>query len=62
MAYLLLFQDIVQGLRAKGHGMVRYRNRGSNVCALYRNKTAIFANADFRKGGDVAGVDWMENL
>ncbi|CAH0715406.1 unnamed protein product, partial [Brenthis ino] len=49
--------DIVEGLRRKGHGMVRYRNRGSIVCALYRNKTAIFANADFRKGGDVSGMD-----
>ncbi|CAB3261623.1 unnamed protein product [Arctia plantaginis] len=48
-------EDIVKGLRAKGHGMVRYRGRGSIVCALYRNRTAIFANADFRKGGDVAG-------
>ncbi|CAH1638310.1 unnamed protein product [Spodoptera littoralis] len=50
-------EDIVQGLRAKGHGMVRYRSRGSIICALYRNRTAIYANADFRKGGDVAGMD-----
>lgn len=50
-------QDIVKGLRAKGHGMVRYRSRGSIICALFRNKTAIYANADFRKGGDVAGMD-----
>lgn len=50
-------EDIVKGLRAKGHAMVRYRYRGSNICALYRNKTAVFANADYRKDGDVAGVD-----
>ncbi|XP_063825676.1 glutathione hydrolase 1 proenzyme-like isoform X2 [Ostrinia nubilalis] len=50
-------EDIVRGLREKGHGMVRYRGRGSIVCALYRNRTGIFANADFRKGGDVAGMD-----
>ncbi|KAF9822613.1 hypothetical protein SFRURICE_012392 [Spodoptera frugiperda] len=50
-------EDIVKGLRAKGHGMVRYRSRGSIICALYRNRTAIYANADFRKGGDVAGMD-----
>ncbi|XP_026736900.1 glutathione hydrolase 1 proenzyme-like isoform X2 [Trichoplusia ni] len=49
--------DIIQGLRAKGHEMVRYRHRGSIICALFRNKTAIYANADFRKGGDVAGMD-----
>ncbi|XP_039753705.1 glutathione hydrolase 1 proenzyme-like isoform X3 [Pararge aegeria] len=52
-----IIEDIVQGLRAKGHGMERYRGRGSIICALFRNKTAIFANADFRKGGDVAGMD-----
>lgn len=50
-----VIEDIVKGLRAKGHGMVRYRTRGSIICALYRNRTAIYANADFRKGGDVAG-------
>lgn len=57
MSVLQLFQDIIDGLRAKGHGMVRYRNRGSIICALFRNRTAIYANADFRKGGDVAGID-----
>ncbi|XP_068633191.1 glutathione hydrolase 1 proenzyme-like isoform X2 [Battus philenor] len=50
-------QDIIQGLRAKGHGIVRYSGRGSIVCALFRNNTGIYANADFRKGGDVAGMD-----
>ncbi|XP_047991871.1 glutathione hydrolase 1 proenzyme-like isoform X1 [Leguminivora glycinivorella] len=48
-------EGIVNGLKAKGHVMTRYRGRGSIVCALYRNKTAIYANADFRKGGDVSG-------
>lgn len=50
-------QDIVTGLRGKGHGLERYRSRGSIICALFRNQTAIYANADFRKGGDVAGMD-----
>lgn len=50
-------EDILEGLRKKGHGMVRYRGRGSIVCGLYRNRTGIYANADFRKGGDVAGMD-----
>ncbi|XP_037970806.2 glutathione hydrolase 1 proenzyme isoform X2 [Plutella xylostella] len=52
-----IIEDVVSGLRAKGHGMVRYSGRGSIVCALFRNKTAIYANADFRKGGDVSGLD-----
>ncbi|XP_045536407.1 glutathione hydrolase 1 proenzyme isoform X2 [Papilio machaon] len=50
-------QDIIKGLRAKGHGMERYPGRGSIICAMYRNRTGIYANADFRKGGDVAGID-----
>ncbi|KAM3965294.1 glutathione hydrolase 1 proenzyme [Aphomia sociella] len=52
-----VIEDILEGLRKKGHGLARYRGRGSVICALYRNKTAIYANADFRKGGDVAGMD-----
>ncbi|XP_050684638.1 glutathione hydrolase 1 proenzyme-like isoform X2 [Leptidea sinapis] len=50
-------EDIVNGLRAKGHSMERYRDRGTIICALFRNKTAIYGNADFRKGGDVSGMD-----
>ncbi|RVE50892.1 hypothetical protein evm_004459 [Chilo suppressalis] len=49
--------DVIHGLRAKGHGLKRYKGRGSIICALFRNKTGIYANADFRKGGDVAGMD-----
>ncbi|XP_041979054.1 glutathione hydrolase 1 proenzyme-like isoform X2 [Aricia agestis] len=52
-----LTHDILDGLRSKGHNTTRYRDRGSIVCALYKNKTAIYANSDFRKGGDVAGMD-----
>lgn len=49
---------VVEGLRAKGHTMQRYTSRGSIICALSRdNDTIIFANADFRKGGDVFGID-----
>lgn len=50
-------QDILNGLRHKGHALRRYRGRGSIVCALYRNKTSIYGNADYRKGGNVAGMD-----
>ncbi|KAJ2949214.1 hypothetical protein O0L34_g6160 [Tuta absoluta] len=52
-----LTEDVVEGLRAKGHGMTRYTYRGSVVCALYRNETAIYGNSDFRKGGEVSGLD-----
>lgn len=52
-----IIQDILDGLKAKGHAMERYRGRGSVVCAIYRNQTGIYANADYRKGGIVEGVD-----
>ncbi|XP_053609314.1 glutathione hydrolase 1 proenzyme-like isoform X2 [Plodia interpunctella] len=52
-----IIEDILEGLRKKGHGLLRYRGRGSIICALYRNQTGIYSNADFRKGGDVAGID-----
>ncbi|KAL4716683.1 hypothetical protein ACJJTC_004802 [Scirpophaga incertulas] len=52
-----VLKHVVQGLRARGHGILRYTDRGSIVCALFRNSTGIYANADFRKGGDVAGID-----
>ncbi|CAG9786845.1 unnamed protein product [Diatraea saccharalis] len=52
-----ILADVIKGLRAKGHGVQRYKGRGSIVCALFRNRTGIYANADFRKGGDVAGMD-----
>lgn len=54
---IIYLQDIVKGLRAKGHGLIRYKGRGSVVCAMFRNGTAIYANSDFRKGGDVAGLN-----
>ncbi|CAH2048696.1 unnamed protein product, partial [Iphiclides podalirius] len=49
--------DVIKGLEAKGHAVQRYRQRGSTVCAVYRNRTAIYANADYRKGGDVDGIN-----
>lgn len=51
------FQQIVDGLEKLGHRTKRYNYRGSIVCALYRKGKKIYANADFRKGGDVFGID-----
>ncbi|XP_058126928.1 glutathione hydrolase 1 proenzyme-like [Anopheles ziemanni] len=46
---------IVKGLQGKGHQTTRYRERGSIICAIAQNASGVYANADFRKGGDVAG-------
>uniref|UniRef100_A0A1W7R8L0 Putative gamma-glutamyltransferase n=1 Tax=Aedes albopictus TaxID=7160 RepID=A0A1W7R8L0_AEDAL len=48
-------EDVILGLEAKGHATKRYRERGSIVCGIAQNKTGVYANADFRKGGDVVG-------
>ncbi|KAL7294184.1 hypothetical protein TKK_0012205 [Trichogramma kaykai] len=48
---------IVEGLKAIGHNVTRYRDRGSVVCILTRINGTIYGNADYRKGGDVYGIN-----
>ncbi|XP_018319317.1 glutathione hydrolase 1 proenzyme isoform X2 [Agrilus planipennis] len=50
-------QQVVEGLQKKGHKMERYSERGSIICALLIKNSTIFANADYRKGGEVYGLD-----
>ncbi|XP_058468197.1 glutathione hydrolase 1 proenzyme-like isoform X2 [Malaya genurostris] len=50
-----ILEDVLKGLESKGHVTKRYRERGSIVCGITQNQTGIYSNADFRKGGDVAG-------
>uniref|UniRef100_A0A6M2DXF2 Putative secreted protein n=1 Tax=Xenopsylla cheopis TaxID=163159 RepID=A0A6M2DXF2_XENCH len=51
-----ILDQLIKGLQAKGHRTMRYRNRGSIICAMSVNSTGIYANADYRKGGDVYGL------
>ena len=46
----------MKGLEKIGHETYRYRGRGSIICALAKLENMIFANADYRKGGDVYGM------
>lgn len=48
-------QKFVQSLELLGHKTKRYHQRGSIISAIVRNQSGIFANADFRKRGDVVG-------
>ncbi|XP_046680502.1 scoloptoxin SSD14-like isoform X2 [Homalodisca vitripennis] len=48
---------LIRSLQAIGHKTKRYRDRGSIVCALARQDDKIYANADYRKGGEVYGMD-----
>lgn len=48
-------QQIITGLESLGHKTFRYDERGSVVCAIAQNQTGIYANADYRKAGDVVG-------
>lgn len=50
-------KPVIDGLRFMGHETLRYRDRGSVVCAIARVNGTIHANADYRKGGDVYGID-----
>lgn len=49
--------DILLGLKALGHQIKDLgTERGAVVMAVSRDNNAIYANSDFRKGGDVDGI------
>ncbi|KAF5293555.1 hypothetical protein FQA39_LY03040 [Lamprigera yunnana] len=50
-------QQVISGLKEKGHNASRYSDTGSVVCAILVQNGSIIANADFRKGGDVYGLN-----
>ncbi|XP_011189232.2 glutathione hydrolase 1 proenzyme [Zeugodacus cucurbitae] len=50
-----ILQNVVKSLEAKGHQTKRYRERGSAVCGIEKVRGKLFANADYRKEGDVRG-------
>ncbi|XP_072764800.1 scoloptoxin SSD14 isoform X2 [Anoplolepis gracilipes] len=50
-------KQVIDGLKRLGHTTKRYRERGSVVCVILYENSTIFANADYRKGGDVYGVE-----
>ncbi|XP_014274888.1 glutathione hydrolase 1 proenzyme isoform X3 [Halyomorpha halys] len=51
-----VLEQVVAGLKKLGHKTNRYNDRGSVVCAIAKNGSIIFGNADFRKGGAVFGL------
>ena len=50
-------KPVIDGLKKIGHKTARYRIRGSVACVISVVNDTIYANADFRKGGDVYGFD-----
>lgn len=50
-------KQVIDGLKKIGHKTVRYRVRGSVACIIFAKNDTVYANADFRKGGDVYGLD-----
>lgn len=50
-------KQVIDGLKSLGYKTSRYRERGSVVCVIFAHNGTIYANADFRKGGDVYGID-----
>lgn len=49
-----LTQNIIDGLRSKGHETKRYRERGTIINAISKIENSIFAISDYRK--DSSGV------
>ncbi|KAK9504403.1 hypothetical protein O3M35_010743 [Rhynocoris fuscipes] len=52
-----ILQQIIDGLENLGHKTSRYRERGSIICAVSNQNGKIYANTDFRKGGEVTGLN-----
>ncbi|XP_034946498.1 glutathione hydrolase 1 proenzyme-like isoform X2 [Chelonus insularis] len=52
-----IMKPIIEGLQKLGHITSRYRGRGSVVCALIQVNGTIYANADYRRAGDVSGIN-----
>ncbi|KOC63852.1 Gamma-glutamyltranspeptidase 1 [Habropoda laboriosa] len=50
-------KQVIDGLKKIGHKTARYRVRGSVACVIFVKNETVHANADFRKGGDVYGLD-----
>lgn len=51
-----VLKQVIDGLKRLGHKTSRYRIRGSTACVVFVENNTIFANADYRKGGDVYGL------
>ncbi|XP_034480333.1 glutathione hydrolase 1 proenzyme [Drosophila innubila] len=50
-----MLQAEVDSLQSKGHQCERYRDRGSVICGIAKDKSGITVNSDYRKLGGVAG-------
>ena len=50
-----VLEPVLDGLEQIGHNTTRYKDRGSVICGTSKNATGIYANADYRKGGEVVG-------
>ncbi|KAL1132133.1 hypothetical protein AAG570_010090 [Ranatra chinensis] len=52
-----ILDQLIKGLEKLGHKTSRYRDRGSIICAIAKEGDLVFSNADYRKGGEVYGLD-----
>jgi hypothetical protein len=50
-------QQILKGLQRFGHKTEIIKDRGAIICAVAKLGNMIIGNADFRKAGDVFGID-----
>lgn len=52
---MFFFQEIVDGLKARGHKIENVSKAGSRVQGILRKSDLIYASADYRKEGTVDG-------
>ncbi|XP_044730162.1 scoloptoxin SSD14-like isoform X2 [Chrysoperla carnea] len=52
-----VLRQVIEGLEHLGHKMDNARLAASVVCAIVKEAGKILANADYRKGGEVFGLD-----
>lgn len=57
LIHIIFLQQLIKNFEKLGHKTSRYRDRGSIICALATKNNKIYANADYRKGGEVYGID-----
>jgi len=53
----IIFQTITQNLAAKGHNLTLDTSESCVMGIAVEADGMIYANSDYRKAGDVAGID-----
>ena len=53
-------QEIVDFMKTRGHAVTEYSGQSAMTGISVESDGYIYANSDYRKGGDVAGIDQVD--